>query len=338
MTIQELKEHIINEDFLLDILDDLEIEYRDKGAYLHLANPDGDNKMAITIYKNSLKVLNSTRGWSGDLFNLIAELKDVELKEAFSLVNSFLGIKCEIKEQPRILKILKEIEGNLYSEDYTFETIPESIIEGMRNKIPSYMWLSEGINLETQREFEILYDMYSDSIMIPVRGYEGELVGIKNRKNQHKVDKMKYFYSYPYKKTKLLYNYFKAWPYIKDKKSVIVVESEKSVMKLWQENIRNVVAISGSDTSLAQVIKLEQLNVDIIYALDKDIPLIENCHNICLGCTVKCIKKQLDKFIPDVSVSCVLDKDNLLSEKDSPIDKGIDIFKKIFKNRFKRRI
>jgi len=147
---------------------------------------------------------------------------------------------------------------------------------------------------------------------------------------------MKYFYSYPYKKTKLLYNYHKALPYIKDKKCVIVVESEKSVMKLWQDNIKNVVAISGWDTSLAQVMKLEQLNVDIVYALDKDIQLINNCDNECISCVNKCVKKQLNKFIADVKVSCIIDKDNLLDDKDSPIDKGIEVFKKIFKNRYRR--
>jgi DNA primase len=128
---------------------------------------------------------------------------------------------------------------------------------------------------------------------------------------------MKYYYSYSFPKSKLLYNLNKAKEYIKKEGKVIVVESEKSVMKLWSNGIRNCIAISGSCLSLTQVLKLEKLNVNILLAYDKD----KN---------IEYMDKEKNKFI--LNAGYIYDDTNLLNVKDSPIDKGIDVFLKINKN------
>ena len=71
---------------------------------------------------------------------------------------------------------------------------------------------------------------------------------------------------------------------IKSKKYVILVESEKSVLKAYQLGIRNVLAIGGSSISKYHIELLKQngiTNVIILFDQDKNI---------------KDIKKNIDKF------------------------------------------
>ena len=76
MDVQRLKEHIINNDFVPQILECLKChDIKDKGEYYQCANPDGDNLNAITVYKNSLYTIDYTRNIEqkniSDIFNLV---------------------------------------------------------------------------------------------------------------------------------------------------------------------------------------------------------------------------------------------------------------------------
>ena len=76
MDVQRLKEHIINNDFVPQILECLKChDIKDKGEYYQCANPDGDNLNAITVYKNSLHTIDYTRNIEqkniSDIFNLV---------------------------------------------------------------------------------------------------------------------------------------------------------------------------------------------------------------------------------------------------------------------------
>jgi DNA primase len=87
---------------------------------------------------------------------------------------------------------------------------------------------------------------------------------------------------------------------------VYVVESEKAVMQLYDMGFYGV-ATGGSKISKYQINMLTRLGVQIIFAYDKDISEEE-------------IKDIADRFVDGVPVYAILDKDNLLSEKESPSD------------------
>lgn len=91
--------------------------------------------------------------------------------------------------------------------------------------------------------FEIGYDLDSHRITFPVRDEIGTLVGIKGRA-LYEWQGDKYIYLERCAKSYILYRLWQNFEDIKKSDSVIVVESEKSVMKLYSYGYFNAVAIA----------------------------------------------------------------------------------------------
>lgn len=183
---------------------------------------------------------------------------------------------------------------------------------------PNIWFYNEGINLQTQKDFECGIDIESERIIFTIRDELGNLVGVKGRTLIN--DERKYIYLHKTSKSKLLYGLHKTLPYIKEKNEVIVLESEKSVMKLWSAGIKNSVALFNSYVSDIQLEKLLKLNCNYVLCLDKDVE-------------VKHLKKELKKFIMFGKTYLMFDKFDLLGEKDSPAD-DIEKFNYLYKHKF----
>ena len=108
-----------------------------------------------------------------------------------------------------------------------------------------------------------------------------------------------------------------------------MVESEKSVLKLWSNGIRNVVAIGGHELSKTQVEKLIRLEVDeIIICYDEDVFRNENGK-----VNKKEYLNEARKFIEQQKVSAMVDVNgDILDKKESPAD-NLDKFKKMLEDR-----
>ena len=109
---------------------------------------------------------------------------------------------------------------------------------------------------------------------------------------------------------------------IQKAKQVTVVEAEKSVLKRDSLNDSTLVALSGHTMSEEQAAILIGLNVDIVIALDKDVP-IEEVWDIC------------EKFYNKRNVYYIQDKWDLLKEKDSPADAKNKIYNFLMKYKVK---
>jgi DNA primase len=132
------------------------------------------------------------------------------------------------------------------------------------------------------------------------------------------MDNAKYLYIYACDKSLELYNLDRALPYIKEKNEVIVVEGAKTVWLLAQWGCRNVVSIEGSSLTPVQAMLLKELDVDIVFAFDKDVEM-ENIMKV-----TRQIKSRL--------LTVIYDKDNLLGPKDSPTDKGRYVWTWLYRN------
>ena len=109
---------------------------------------------------------------------------------------------------------------------------------------------------------------------------------------------IKYYPLLPYPKSKVLFGYDINISDIKSKKYVILVESEKSVLKAYQLGIRNVLAIGGSSISKYHIELLKQngiTNVIILFDQDKNI---------------KDIKKNIDKFVERKGILIYITKED----------------------------
>lgn len=68
----------------------------------------------------------------------------------------------------------------------------------------------------------------------------------------------------------MLFNYHNAKNYIRDRKSVIVVEGNMDAIKMSAKGFKNVVALMGVALSKEQIDILKRLKVPVILMLDND--------------------------------------------------------------------
>lgn len=321
MDIRDLKEEIINMELLPDILSELGCHHIvDRGEYITCGNKDGDNPRSIVVYKNEyISCTNYTRqitknGRAADIFDLIAYCEDCSFAEAMKFVCGIAGInyygeKEDMPESLQILRMLKDMSvGDDDEDNAPVRPIPNEIL----NYLLPYgnkMWEDEGISLTTQAEFGIAYDPHSDYIAIPVFDELGSLVGLKGRYfGEPDEYHSKYVYLEKCNKSRILYGYWQNKEYIKNSRYIIVVESEKSVLKLAEYGFRNAIATGGKTISKYQVDLITRTGCIPVLSFDKDVQEDE-------------LKNIANMFMDGITVYAVIDTDNLLAEKESPMDR-----------------
>lgn len=331
MIVSDLKEHILNNDCTEQILSELRCHHIvNKGEYITCGNHDGDNKQAITIYLNeNLTCVNYTRQLSKDkrthdIFDLICFVEDLTFFEALKWTCDVLGLDYyqeaeSIPEMLQLIKMFKDMQlGNDQEDNTPLKPISEEILTyylPYGNKL----FEDDNIPLSVQKEFEVGYDPATNYISIPIRDMIGTLVGIKGRwfGPSDEVNN-KYLYLERCNKSKLIYGYFQNKDYIKNSKELFIVESEKSVMQLAGMGYRNVVSTCGKTISKTQVDLITRTSCSPIFAFDKDVSEDE-------------LKSIADMFMDGISVYAIIDKDEILDEKESPSDNP-DKWIKLVKN------
>ena len=202
-------------------------------------------------------------------------------------------------------------------------------------------WEEEGISDEVIKARGIAYDPRNQAIIIPHYNVDDELVGIRQRTLITEDEKFgKYrpailngtMYTHPLGFN--LYNLNNSKLNISLLKKVIVFEGEKSPMLYASYfGLENdiTVACCGSNLLKNQVDLLLNLGVEeIIIAFDKQFKeiaddewkrLVKNLHGLH------------EKYGMYVQFSYMFDRENLLGYKESPIDRGPEIFMQMFKER-----
>ena len=223
----------------------------------------------------------------------------------------------------------------------TLPTFPNGIIECFTKYYP-VEWLSDGITKETMERFNIRYDSVGNKVVIPHYNVDGQLVGIRGRAlNKWEEENIgKYFpiqvegkiYSHPLSLN--LYGLNLTKDNIRKTGKCFVFEAEKSVMQMDNFKMDNcAVAVCGSQLNKNQIRLLfkETRPEEIILCFDKEpdnnsFDYFNKLYNLC---------KRYNNYS---NCSFVYDKRNLLDLKDSPTDKGEEIFKKLVKERTTVRI
>lgn len=321
MDIRDLKEEILNRDLLTDILSEIGCHHiQDRGEYIQCGNKDGDNPRSIAVYKNEyISCINYTRqitknGRTADIFDLIAYTEDCSFAESIKFVCNVAGIdyygeREDLPESLQILRMLKDMCINNEDEDCgAVKPIPEKILSYY---LPygNNMFEDDNISLEVQKEFEVGYDPQSNYITIPIRDSLGALVGVKGRYfGQSDELHSKYTYLERCNKGKIIYGYWQNKDYIKNNQYIYIVESEKAVQQLATMGVRSCVSTGGKTISKYQVEEIIRTGCTPIFAFDKDVDE-EELGNIA------------SMFMDGITVYAIIDKENILDEKESPSDK-----------------
>lgn len=342
MTINELKQFIFENnkiEYILDSLNCHNIKYNNKNDYYSACFPDGDNPAGVNISNDEyLDYWSWSRGVSyedrQDLISLVEYINKCGFIDAVKYLHNILGLeytpykKQEKKKDKRFdpLAVFKRAKSckkkfdvseiNVLDEDVLDEYVPLLHID----------WFRDGIMQRTRDKFGLAYSYKRKRVIIPHRYWmTGELIGMNMRTTIENYDELgirKYYLTEGMNKSINLYGLYENYNEIQKAGYVVVYESEKSVLKRDSLNDSTGVALSGHTLSDEQAAILIGLNVEIIIALDKDVP-IEEVRHVC------------EKFRNIRNVSYIYDQWDLLEDKQSPADASNKVYNFLFKYRSK---
>lgn len=272
------------------------------------------------LLKRYYETRNITYNWYNDIYKVLEE--ELPIQQFYEPTYK--------SEAAKYQKPIKEIQLSEVSYD---------ILDVFRKKYCEE-WIEEGITQETMDKYHILYYPSQNKIIIPHYDINGRLIGIRGRAlNENEIKLFgKYmpvqiegkWYTHPLSLN--LYGLYQNKENINKTGKVVIFEAEKSVLKMENTECNNSVAICGSNFNKMQLNLLlynTKIN-EVIIALDKEYTsdnlikknsYFNKLHKIC---------KKYNKYY---KFSFIWDENNLLEEKDSPIDKGEQVFHELMEKR-----
>lgn len=275
-----------------------------------------------------------TRGVKYSLSNAAIMLEKIiqeRLKDGFAIVEH---------KQP----VIQEIEDDWH------KTLTEYNIAVMdcfsRNKKYLKIWEKEGISFDTMDKFGIKFDMIRNRMVIPIYDDKGVFIGAKVRNfNQEDIENGRKYMPlihnneiYSYDRGKVLYGLNFNKRAIKAAKRAIIFEAEKSCLLYDSLYVGNkAVSIGGSNVSVYQVELLKKMGVEtVVLALDNDYSLLpkeDGKYDKYFG-LYKMLKEANKLSAKGFAVEIVYDwEQEFLENKDAPIDKGREVWNKLYRNR-----
>jgi hypothetical protein len=268
----------------------------------------------------------------------------IDLEEAETYVRQFVAHAVLINKPVKS----KEIDLTAYKYDLNIPTQKiyneHALDYGIKYYHPA--WLRDGIKPEVMDDFNIRFSITQNKILIPHYNLNGQLIGIRGRAfNEDELEQGRKYspvqigntlYTHPLQFN--LYGINKHREGIERRRVAIIVEAEKSVLldSGYYGELANTVACCGSTFNKYQINLLTSyLGVsEIVIALDKE---YVDWRDEKAKKYRKKIQDACRKYMYQASFSYIWDYDNLLEEKDSPLDKGKEIFEYLYKNRVKVR-
>ena len=253
---------------------------------------------------------------SRDLDDLASESVLEDISKLYEINNTH---QCDLENLN-----LKPVDINFLDERYVFDIKALSL------------WAHEGIDFNTMLKYHISYDPLENCIIIPHFDLEGNVVGVRGRYlDEDAVAKYKPVYyngvqlNHPTNKT--LYGYYQNKRAIEMTKTCIIFEAEKSVMMMDTAYDGNNVSVatSGQHISNEHIQILLNSGVrHVVLAYDADYKDDDDIN--------KKFKEYKDYVRPlqaYFTVSIIMDVNHYLGYKDSPIDRGKEVFQKLMKER-----
>ena len=299
------------------------------------ARQEGDNPTSVQVKLNdSLSTVIHTQNEFNkfeikDIYTLIQFMKDCTFGEAIDHICRICNLEYDknIKKQnySNSYQFLKKYKRSVNKESVLedYESNAEILDESFKYRFirdTCKLFYDDGIYEDTQDKFYVSYDILDNRVVFPIRNDEGKILTFKGRtcdKDYKEKGIPKYLSYYPYHGECYLFGLYENYFDILSSNDVIVGEAEKFVMQLDSMGINNTVGLSKKVISPYQLNKLLKLGKDIVLAFDKGVSL----EDIYIECR---------KFKNLCNVYYIYDYDNLLKNKESPSDKGYEIFNKLY--------
>ena len=342
MDTASLKEYIFNNnkvEFVLEKIGCKSIKYHSSKNFYSAANYNGDNTGAVNVYNTKhLLIHNWTRESEfddvSDIISLTQYNKKCSFVGAVKYLHNILGLELtpyKKEEKKEKLDPLAVFENAINRHRAIVDVAEMQAIkeEAINDYVPLLYidWLREGIMPWAAKKFGLAYSYKYHRVVIPIRYWlDGTLVGFNQRttvENYEELGVRKYFLTPSYKKSLNLYGLWENRKEIERKKTVVICESEKSVLKRYSRNDGTCVALQGKKLSDEQRRIIIGLSVnEVIIALDNDVPIEE-------------VRYMCEQFYHIRNVSYVKDRWNLLDDKDAPADAENKVYNFLIKHRVK---
>lgn len=291
-----------------------------------------ENTPSFSVRREPPFFYDYSSGKGGNLYNFIMLYKRCSAREAIEEMKRYAGIDNDVVFVPKekmaatidCKKFMRKKQNTKQSKS---TILPDDYMERYtvdEEKLAA--WEREGISPETLRDFQVRYDPFSDRLVYPIRNVQGKIVNVGGRTldPEWKEKKLrKYCYFYPWGTMDTIYGLAENIEEIARKKEIILFEGCKSVLIAYTWGIKNAGAVLTSHLNGNQMNVLAKLGCRVVFALDKDVDILQD-KNI----------RRLKQF---VNVWYLYDEENLLDDKDAPVDKGADVFRKLYSARRKYR-
>jgi hypothetical protein len=318
----------------------------DKGTHIIFPtichNEDSsDASMKLYFYKDTKLFVCYTHDGNMSIFKFLKtyyETRNIEYewyKDIYLVVRdcgSFKGFEGFVVEKYKSMKDRygakrKEVQLPEYSPKVLDCFVREHPVE----------WLEDGISAEAMDKFDISYSIAHNKIIIPHYDADGRLIGIRGRAlNEWEVENIgKYtplkieqnWYKHPLSMN--LYGLNVTKENIKQRGVCFLVESEKAVMQMESFSFPNCsAAVCGSNFNKYQLNILMKIccPTEIVLCFDKEeLPgedrYFYKLYDIC------------KKYGQYCNFSFIYDREGLLNLKESPTDRGEEVFTKLLEKR-----
>lgn len=327
MDIQNLLENIDAVEFISQYV---ELEEKN-GEFWGLSPFKDENTPSFSVRRETGKFYDFSSGLGGTLVCFVKNIRRCSGDEAIEILKKYAGYDGEIsnpKEKLSTTQVCKKFKRVKQTRKQSKNTVlPDSYMERYEDRQDKLQaWINEGISKDSLMKFQVKYDSFSDRLVYPIRNLLGKIVNVGGRTldPEWKAKQLrKYTYFFAWGSMEVIYGLSDNMKEILEKREVILFEGCKSVLLADTWGIHNAGAILTSHLSPAQMKILARLGCRVVFALDKDVRIRED-HNI----------QKLKNY---VEVEYLWDRDDLLDEKDAPVDKGEEVFRKLYNERLRYR-
>ena len=268
-------------------------------------------------------------GFGGNIFTFTQRYFDCSTHKVVDILKNYAGYDGDVSAPNGTLdavRVFKQYAPSKSQVKQASKTIlPNDYMEKYEKRYDKLkVWLDEGISEQSLTKFQVYYDSFSDRLVYPIKNMDGKIANVGGRALDplwKEKGQSKYCYFYSWGTINTIYGVADNLEAIRRKKEVIIFEGCKSVLLADSWGIDNTGAILTSHLSKNQLVILAKLGCDVVFALDKDIKIRDD--------------KNIKKLKQYVNVYYLWDRLNLLDDKDSPVDKGYEVFNKLYNNRIR---
>ena len=321
----------------MDILNDLgfnNIVHNSQKQEVRFSREEGRNPSSVVLSLQTLKFYCFSTNSKGNLYTLVMERENINFPKSLDYVADKLGLeknKFNKKVKLPFHAFYKNLIREIQEPEYSMKTYDEKMLISYQNKLNT-MFFNDGIDFQTQQEYQIGFDIETLRITVPIWTIDGKLCGIMGRLNDKKCEKEeRWLPIIPCSRSLTLSSYHKNYQTIQQKGLCVLGESDKLPMQMNSMGSHIGLGTSGCHISDTQAKYIRSLLIPkTIIAYDE-------------GLEEEFIREQAQKLVVDNPifqnhVGYVWDENNEIlkkGEKQSPTDLGRTAFQELIKKHTK---